>query len=157
MTKLAYYDYIGKCGMVVDPFQCYLARQKIDKEVNATNTSAYNIYAKCWNNNNKSNTINLGCEDESGATAYLNDPHFRQNWNIREGITWKPCDLKIWNEYHSGNGSLHLVDGLIKDGLRFVLFSLILVGLQRRYGFNYPCHRHQGLDQLLQISPSDSD
>lgn len=120
LTRPAYLDYVGKCAMVVDPFQCYMARQKIDKEVNATNTSAYNIYAKCWKSG--ANTINLGCEDESGATSYLNDPHFRQNWNIREGITWKPCDLKIWNEYHSGNGSLHLINGLIKDGLRFVLF-----------------------------------
>lgn len=120
MTKPAYYDYLGKCAMVVDPFQCYLARQKIDKEVNATNTSAYNIYAKCWNKDKAGNTINLGCEDESGAINYLNDPLFRTNWNIREGKTWAPCDIKIWNQYHSGNGSLHLINGLIKDGLRFV-------------------------------------
>lgn len=35
--------------MVVDPYQCYVSRQAIDKFINATNTSAYNIYAKCYN------------------------------------------------------------------------------------------------------------
>lgn len=71
-----YYDYIGKCAIATQPYECYVARQKIDSSVNATNTSAYNIYSKCYSNN-KSNTINLGCEDETGATSYLNDPHFR--------------------------------------------------------------------------------
>lgn len=63
--------------MVVDQYECYLARQRIDKDINATNTSAYNIYSKCYNTTSSSNTINLGCEDESGATNYLNDEHFR--------------------------------------------------------------------------------
>lgn len=94
-------------------------RQIIDKDVNATNTSAYNIYGKCYNTT-KANTINLGCEDETGATAYFNDVHFKQNWNIREGKAWTPCSINIWNEYHNGNGSLHLINDLIKDNMRFV-------------------------------------
>jgi hypothetical protein len=77
MTKKQYYDYLGKCAMVVDPFMCYMARQALDKNYNATNTSAYNIYAKCYNNSKTANTINMGCEDETGATSYLNDPSFR--------------------------------------------------------------------------------
>lgn len=77
MSKRVFYDYLGRCSMVVDQYECYLARQRIDKDINATNTSAYNIYSKCYNTSSSSNTINLGCEDESGATNYLNDAHFR--------------------------------------------------------------------------------
>lgn len=110
ITKKTYYEYLGKCTMVTDQYECYLARQKIDKDVNATNTSAYNIYSKCYNTSKTiENTINLGCEDEEGTTNYLNDPHFKENWNIRDGTTWKPCSVKIWNEYVTGNGSIHLI------------------------------------------------
>lgn len=45
-----------------NPYDCYMVRQRVDKEYNATNTSAYNIYAKCYKKPNP-NTINLGCED----------------------------------------------------------------------------------------------
>jgi hypothetical protein len=47
--------------MVVNPYECYLARQALDKIYNGTNTSAYNIYAKCYNSSATENTINLGC------------------------------------------------------------------------------------------------
>ena len=47
--------------MVVDPYSCYQARQKLDLIYKNTNTSAYNIFAKCYKNN--TNSINLGCED----------------------------------------------------------------------------------------------
>lgn len=50
MTKQTYYDYVGKCALATQPFECYLARTKIDSAVNATNTSAYNIYSKCYSN-----------------------------------------------------------------------------------------------------------
>lgn len=76
ITRKRYYDYVGACTAVTDPFRCYQMRQIIDKDVNATNTSAYNIYGKCYNTT-KANTINLGCEDETGATAYFNDVHFK--------------------------------------------------------------------------------
>lgn len=52
---------MGKCAVIFDPYDCYQYRQKMDKDFTATNTSAYNIYGKCYNMGN--NTINLGCED----------------------------------------------------------------------------------------------
>lgn len=127
MTKKAYYQFLGACSMGSDSYQCYVARQKIDKDVNSTNTSAYNIYAKCNNRTKMSeqNSIDLGCEDWLGISTYLNDPHFRENWNIRDGATWKPCSLQIWNQYLTGNGSLHLIQGLVKDNMRLVIIALL--------------------------------
>lgn len=61
IPKPWYNEFLGKCGIVINPIECLLARQKLDKEYNATNTSAYNIYAKCYNTTKTSNSINLGC------------------------------------------------------------------------------------------------
>jgi hypothetical protein len=30
MTKKSYYDYLGKCAIVIDPYSCFVARQKLD-------------------------------------------------------------------------------------------------------------------------------
>ena len=92
----------------------------MDKDYNATNTSAYNIYATCYPN--KDDTINLGCEDETGPINYLNDPDFQRNWNIKdiEGKRWEPCSKKVWDAYVGGNGTYHMLSELIKDGMRMV-------------------------------------
>lgn len=115
----------------------------MDKDYNATNTSAYNIYNKCYKS--PANTINLGCEDETGPITYLNDADFKRNWNIKEieGHKWEPCSQKVWTEYVGSNGSYHLMEGLIKDNMRIVLIVLSLVGLFRRYGLDCAHHRHQ--------------
>lgn len=104
----------------------------MDTDFNGTNTSAYNIYSKCYKNVTD-NTIDMGCEDETGPTQYLNDVDFKKNWNIKdiEGLEWKPCSIKIWNSFIDGNGTYHLLHKLIKDNIRIVYNILILVGLFR--------------------------
>lgn len=120
--KSVYQPFLGKCAVVTDPYECYKQRQILDKNYNATNTSAYNIYAKCYKAAG-SNTINMGCEDEVGPITYLNDADFKRNWNIREieGHKWEPCSERIWGEYTGSNGTYHLLDGLIKDHMRVVI------------------------------------
>ena len=67
MPKKYYLDFLSKCALVTDPYECYLVRQKLDKDFNSTNTSAYNIYSKCYNStkaqfySEQLGIINQGC------------------------------------------------------------------------------------------------
>jgi hypothetical protein len=54
-----------------------MRRLELDKYYENSNTSAYNIYSKCYNISNIGNSINLACEDESGPIDYTNQPDFK--------------------------------------------------------------------------------
>lgn len=66
----------------------------MDKNFNATNTSAYNIYSKCYFSANQ--TINDRCEDEEGMLKFFNTAEFKQYWNIKNEKTWEVCNKTIW-------------------------------------------------------------
>ena len=55
---------------------CFTYRKTLDDFIATTSTSVYNIYNKCYKSS-KTNTINLGCEDEDATIDYFNDEHFR--------------------------------------------------------------------------------
>lgn len=74
--------------MPTDLYECYLRTKELDDFYLAANTSFYNIYNYCYNSSKESNTINMGCEDESATITYFNDPHFRENWNIVGEKKW---------------------------------------------------------------------
>ena len=81
--KSVYYKYLGKCALEIDEYGCYLERQQMDKNFNATNTSPYNIYSKCYHpKNNTVNVMNTGCEDEEGVLKFFNTDNFKNFWNI---------------------------------------------------------------------------
>ena len=99
----------------------------MDKFFLSTNTSAYNIYSKCYKSNSvdELSYINTGCEDDAGIIEYLNDPHVRENWNILPNQQpWVPCNRTIFTEYMNGKNSYELYPSLIKNKLRIVIISL---------------------------------
>lgn len=103
----------------------------LDAKFNATETSEYNIYDKCYKGQNDSvGYVNTGCEDEAGLVNYLNDPVVQGNWNIR-AKEWRPCNSRIYEAYLTGKNSYYLLPTLIKSNLRIVNFYLIVVGLFR--------------------------
>lgn len=57
-------------------------RENLNKLFDATNTSMYNIYDKCYKTKKTSNYVNTGCEDNEGIMDYLNDKNVQKNWNI---------------------------------------------------------------------------
>jgi hypothetical protein len=84
--------------MNYDGYNCYTQRVKMDKIFNDTNTSPYNIYDKCYRGqNDSSNYINTGCEDNAGLMTFLNDPNVQDNWNIQPNSTWQPCNNKVFS------------------------------------------------------------
>lgn len=69
----------------------------MDKQFNATSTSMYNLYDKCYKSaNQSSNYINTGCEDTFGVVTFLNDPLIKKRWNINTEKEWTPCNNKIY-------------------------------------------------------------
>jgi hypothetical protein len=69
----------------------------MDKQFTATNTSAYNIYDKCYKSTNStSNYVNTGCEDNIGILTFLNDPSIKAKWNINSSKAWEPCNKKVF-------------------------------------------------------------
>jgi hypothetical protein len=56
----------------------------MSKIFNATNSSIYNIYDKCYKAipNNDLKYVNTGCEDNAGIIDYFNSPTVRASWNI---------------------------------------------------------------------------
>ena len=121
-SKIGYEEYRGACALDISGFDCYAKRKKLDDFFNTTNTSMYNIYDKCYRGqNDSSNYVNTGCEDNAGIMTFLNDKTVRANWNIKEGAKeWQPCNVNIYNNFHTGNGSYHLLSYLIKNNLRIV-------------------------------------
>ena len=102
----------------------------MDGYFNATNTSMYNIYDKCYKTVNESleelDYINSGCEDHAGITTFLNDPFVKKKWNIDNPKEWEPCNSKIIMEYQGDRNAYDHLPFLIKNHLRIVcsfLFS----------------------------------
>lgn len=98
----------------------------MDTIFNATNSSMYNIYDKCYKTKNTTNLkyINTGCEDNAGVMTFLNDKNVRKNWNIQVEKDWIPCNTKIFEEYRNANNSYWLYPELIKSKLKIVYFTL---------------------------------
>lgn len=81
-----YEKYQAECEYRSNSYECLVERTNLDNKFNATNTSEYNIYDKCYKGQNDSVTlsyVNTGCEDDAGLINYLNDPIVQENWNIR--------------------------------------------------------------------------
>jgi len=73
-----YNQFRGACFLNYNSVACLTQRNKLDSQFNDTNTSAYNIYSKCYKGQNDSVSnleyVNTGCEDDAGILTYLNDP-----------------------------------------------------------------------------------
>jgi hypothetical protein len=75
---------------------CYTARQKLDAFWNSTNSSTYNIYAKCYKSQNSSeNIVSLSCDDEKGIMLLLNDEMFQNTIHVTPG-NWSVCNKTIF-------------------------------------------------------------
>ncbi len=126
----------------------------MDAKFNATNTSQYNIYDKCYRGKNDSSGlkyVNTGCEDEAGLMTYLNDPQVQQNWNIKDTREWKPCNNKVFAAYlSSGKNCYFLLPELIKSHLRIVTFLSYSVDLLRRSWLQSPNHFNDQMGQTTQ-------
>lgn len=124
-TKKAYNDYRAACLLNSDTFDCFTQRKKLDGIFNATNSSRYNIYDKCYKSKNATiQYINTGCEDNAGILTYLNDKDTRKNWNVENATReWKTCDDTVFEEYMGRNNSEWLYPFLIKNKLRIVPLS----------------------------------
>lgn len=94
-SRTLYDEFRNSCGIDEDSVFCFRARVEIDKFINGTSTSPYNIYDKCYNSSNSSNIINAGCLDEEGIKTYLNDHLVQEEWNIFNDDfhveKWEPC------------------------------------------------------------------
>jgi hypothetical protein len=124
-TKKSFNDYRSACLLNSDTYECFVQRGKLDGYFNATNSSMYNIYDKCY----KSKTtdvgyINSGCEDNAGIMTWLNDPIVRANWNIVNDKEWNPCNSTVFGEYLGKNNSEWLYPILIKNKLKIVIILL---------------------------------
>ena len=97
----------------------------MNKLFDATNTSMYNIYGKCYKAKNTTGLkyVNTGCEDDAGLVNFLNDPSVKKNWNFMDK-EWVPCNRTVFDEYRSGQNCFHLLPDLIKNKLRIVRIYL---------------------------------
>lgn len=125
-TKKSYNDYRSACLLNSDSFNCFTERKKLDGYFNATNSSMYNIYDKCY----KSKTptieyVNSGCEDNAGIMTFLNDPNVRKNWNIESDKEWNPCNATVYDEYLGRNNSEWLYPFLIQNKVKIVIIALL--------------------------------
>jgi hypothetical protein len=61
-SKIIFEKYQQACGFNYDGVDCFQQRLKLDSLFNDTNTSAYNIYDKCYKGQNDSlSYLNTGC------------------------------------------------------------------------------------------------
>lgn len=62
-SKKVWNDFLISCLMNYDGFNCYNQRKAMDTIFNATNSSMYNVYDKCYKTKNTTglNYINTGC------------------------------------------------------------------------------------------------
>ncbi len=124
---------------------------RFDSKFQATNTSSYNIYAKCYKGQGNSMVPNTGCEDEDGIITFLNDAGIQTKMHVIPG-NWTVCNPNLRRNYHDGNknGSEWIYKYLIQQKkYRIVLIRLIVVLVLGRSG--QPCAsvlNHQVADAL---------
>jgi hypothetical protein len=131
-TKKAWGDFRSSCLINYDGFNCFNERKKLDTLFNATNSSMYNIYDKCYKTKNTTGLkyVNSGCEDNAGLMTYLNDANVKRNWNVDADKEWTPCNTKIFEEYRNANNSYWIYPYLIQNKLKIVLLVLYSGSIQ---------------------------
>jgi hypothetical protein len=108
-----------------DSFDCFTQRENLNKLFNATNSSMYNIYDKCYKAKpTEFSYVNTGCEDEAGIVNFLNDPSIRNKFNINVEKEWVPCNFTVFEQYHGRNNSFWIYPFLIQNKLKIVQFVL---------------------------------
>jgi carboxypeptidase C (cathepsin A) len=108
MTDQHWNQFRGACSIGYDSDICASRRQQIDKLFDSTNSSAYNIYEKCYKA--AGNPI---CEDESAILTVLNDDGFQTALHVTNG-NFSVCNQNVSDNY-VGNpqGSYSIIKELL--------------------------------------------
>lgn len=111
---------------------CGDQRAILDKLWNSTNSSIYNVYAKCHKSDKISVGVpNPGCEDQYGLHLILNEADLQDSLHVTRG-TWSVCNPEVSNNYKSTGDTYSIYKELIQTKkYKIVKSSLISVHLFR--------------------------
>ena len=108
---------------------CYTKRQELDKVFNETNSSMYNIYAKCYASGNTTLSIvggaNEKCEDTAGIIEFLNDPAIKKQLHVND-VKFSVCNEEVYDHYlGNSSGSIWIYPMLLQKRSKIVSFCLL--------------------------------